>query len=150
MEREHTKEQTVSARGDLSTAIHQPDTLAVSRYVNDRIQRNPSPEKRLMLAVLEDAILCFQEHPAARQGKRKQSFDHVRRWLFDAGDDWVFSFENVCSALLMEPQYIRDGLLRWLKRNSTPLRTLPDRRQSAKPSRRSAIARSMRTPVRSF
>lgn len=142
MEREQCTEQTAIASGDLNL-VHQPDTLVLSKYVSDRTQSSLSPEKRLMLAVLEDAIFCFQECHAARQGKRKQTFDSARQWFFDPVDDRVFSFENICLALELEPQYVRSGLLRWLKRHA-PAR--PAARVWRQTRKRAQLGRAMAAP----
>jgi hypothetical protein len=61
---------------------------------------------------LEDAINCFQDNHRARCGKSKQFFDEAQEWIFGVSD-WVFGFENICSALVFNPLYIRAGLLRW-------------------------------------
>jgi hypothetical protein len=29
--------------------------------------------------------------------------------------DWVFSFENVCEHLGLNPAYVREGLMRWMR-----------------------------------
>jgi hypothetical protein len=85
-----------------------------------------------MLAILEDAIFYFQEHHAEPQGKRKQEFEKVRRWLFEPTEDWVFSFENICSSLDLNPQYVRSGLRRWLKTNVSTHAAAPVRRRASK------------------
>lgn len=143
MKREENVEQTGWIFGDPSAAVFQPDTLLVSRYVSARSsQASFAPEKRLMLAILEDAIFCFQEHHAARLGKNKQEFDKVRRWIFEPAEDWVFSFENICSSLDLSPEYVRSGLRRWLKRDSPAHAAAPLRqRKSKQPALRAAMAR---------
>jgi hypothetical protein len=95
-----------------------------------------------MRAVLEDAIVCFQEHHASRQGKRKQEFAKVRRWLFEPAEDWVFNFENICSSLALDPQYVRSGLLLWRKRKFSKPSAAPARRRDKKRTAfRGAMAR---------
>jgi len=108
----YTTEQT--GLGASSTAsLFQPDTLLSAQYFYDRRRKATlEPVKRLMLAILEDAINCFQDNHRARCGKSKRLFDEAREWIFGVSD-WVFGFENICSALGFEPQYIRAGLLRW-------------------------------------
>ena len=76
------------------------------------------PEKRLMLAVLEDAIECFQENHSAHYGQRRRAFMDAQRWIFRAQSDWVFGFENICSVLHLDPEYIRKGLRRWREKES--------------------------------
>jgi hypothetical protein len=93
--------------------------LSEQYFANRRRKTLLQPEKKLMLAILEDAVNCFQDHHWARCGKSKQLFDETQEWIFGA-NDWVFGFENVCSALGFDPEYIRVGLARWReKRRST-------------------------------
>jgi len=66
-----------------------------------------------MLAILEDAINCYQDNYISRTGKKKRFFDEVREWIVSADGDWVFSFEHVCDALGLSAAYIRRGLLQW-------------------------------------
>ncbi|PYJ71936.1 MAG: hypothetical protein DME76_00210 [Verrucomicrobia bacterium] len=109
----YTREQTCLTASEKIASLFQPDTLLSAQYFDDRRRKAPlEPVKRLMLAILEDAINCFQDNHRARCGKSKRLFDEAREWIFGVSD-WVFGFENICSALGFEPQYIRAGLLRW-------------------------------------
>jgi hypothetical protein len=65
-----------------------------------------------MLAILEDAIDCFRDNCSAKQGKKKRLFDNAKGWLFGS-DDWVFGFQNICSVLGLNPEYVLKGLVRW-------------------------------------
>ena len=71
------------------------------------------PEKKLMLAVLEDAIACFQKYAFTRDRKRKQLFQEAEYWVQDTNSDWPFSFANVCETLGFDPDYLRQGLGQW-------------------------------------
>ncbi|MGE5218260.1 MAG: hypothetical protein ACM3SP_14765 [Chloroflexota bacterium] len=107
-------ERASIAVGEQPAALFQPDAVLVTQFFEDRrCKTTLEPEKRLMLAVLEDALCNFQENYSARYGKRKQLFDDALRWFFEASDDWVFGFENICSVLEFNPEYIRKGLVRW-------------------------------------
>ncbi|MEK7783674.1 MAG: hypothetical protein AAB279_07085, partial [Candidatus Binatota bacterium] len=45
------------------TSLFQPDTLLPAQYLETFRRKAPlEPEKRLILAVLEDAVACFQKH----------------------------------------------------------------------------------------
>ena len=57
------------------TSLFQPDTLMPEQYLDTfRRKLHLEPEKKLMLAVLEDAIACFQKYVFARGGKGKSFF----------------------------------------------------------------------------
>jgi hypothetical protein len=95
------------------TSLFEPDTLLPEQYFEDRRGKTLEPEKKLVLAILEDAIRSFQENHLARCGRSKSLFDEAQRWIFEARSDWIFSFENICSVLGFDPGYIRRGLVRW-------------------------------------
>ena len=95
-------------------SLFQPDTLLPAQYLETfRRKAHWEPEKRLMLAMLEDAIACFQKYLLARDGKGKGMFREAEEWILEEESDWLFSFENVCATLGFNPQYVRQGLMRW-------------------------------------
>jgi hypothetical protein len=95
-------------------SLFQPDTLLPAQYFGTfRRKAHLEPEKRLMLAVLEDAIACFQRYIFVRDGKGKTMFREAEEWILKDNSDWIFSFENICEVLGFNPQYVRQGLLRW-------------------------------------
>jgi hypothetical protein len=101
-------------------SLFQPDVLISSQYFDTiRSKTGMEPEKRLMLAVLEDAVRCFQDNVLERSDARKQLFAEAQAWFLSEGDDWAFSFENICDALGLNPRYVRRGLLRWKERKLT-------------------------------
>jgi hypothetical protein len=107
-------------------SVFQPDTLLSAQFFEARRRKTLlEPEKKLMLAVLEDAVHCFQDNHWARCGKNRQIFDAAQKWIFEAGRDWVFGFENICSALALNPEYVRGGLKGWRQRESTKRRSAP-------------------------
>jgi len=101
--------------------LFQPDTVLSEQYFeNLRRKTYFEPEKRLMLAILEDAIRCYQDNLHARTSKRRRLFDQTEEWIVTASDDYVFSFRHVCEALGLSPEYLRQGMLRWKQRNQNP------------------------------
>ena len=110
------KSQTTA--DDRIASLFQPDTLLSAQYFDNMRRRTLlEPEKRLMLAILEDAVNCFQENLSAESGKRKILFNDVEQWIRADGSDWVFSFDHICEALGFTPAYVRQGLLRWQEKN---------------------------------
>jgi len=96
------------------TSLFQPDTLLPEQYLETfRRKLHLEPEKKLMLAVLEDAIACYQKYILARDGKGKILFQETEEWVLDGNGDWLFSFANVCDTLGFDPDYVRRGLLEW-------------------------------------
>jgi len=63
---------------DRSFGLFEPDALLPAQfYAAFRGGSGVRGEKRLMLAVLEDALDCFQKYAAARDGR--QYLDRVQR-----------------------------------------------------------------------
>jgi hypothetical protein len=74
------------------------------------------PLRRLMVAVLVDAIRCVQTRFSARQPVRRQEYTDARSWIFSGDDRAVFSFKTICDALEIDPNAIRKYVLQWEKK----------------------------------
>jgi hypothetical protein len=74
-------------------------------------------ERRLMAAVLQDAVETFHKHAFARSEVGRELFAEVKRWITDIDDHSLFAFTTVCEALDIDPSCLRGGLLRWLDEN---------------------------------
>ncbi len=71
------------------------------------------PEKRLMLAILENAVTDFQKYIHARDSVGRQKFREAKDYISKQDSNWLFSFENICEVLGLNPNYVRQGLIRW-------------------------------------
>ena len=69
-----------------------------------------------MLAVLEDAIGCFQNFVCAKDKRQKKWFLEAEEWFNEEESEWIFSFENICDVLRLDPQYLRQGLISWKRK----------------------------------
>ena len=69
-----------------------------------------TPERALMLAVLEDAIRCFAGARRTRGGRLRRSVRYAEAWLFVDDYAWPFSFVNVCAAFDLSPDAVRAAL----------------------------------------
>jgi hypothetical protein len=99
---------------DSWTSMFEPDVLAVARYMEKwRYQGSQDPEKTLMYAVLEDAVTCFQRFSSVSSARGRAAFKDAENWLMHEKSDWPFSFERICEALNLDPNYLRTGLERW-------------------------------------
>lgn len=92
-----------------------PEIMTPSQFYDGRRQENDefTPIKRLMMAILEDALRCFQNNAGATSGRRKRLFQEAEEWLCGNGGEGPFSFNMVCEALGIEPEFLRNELLRW-------------------------------------
>ena len=104
---------------DRIASLFEPDTLLSAQYFeNLRRKTLLEPEKRLMLAILEDAINCYQDHLLAQRSKAKKLFTEAEEWILDKSSDWLFSFDSICDTLGFNPEYVRQGLLRWMEKKT--------------------------------
>jgi len=85
------------------------DTVTRDQFFDNFKRKRPlEPERELMLAVLADAVECYWKYSSARDGIGSRLFQDAQEWLID--DDERRPFVNVCSALQLDPGYIRRGV----------------------------------------
>jgi hypothetical protein len=127
--------------------------LLPGQYV-DLVRRNHviEGELKLLLAVLEDAIRCYLRNVDAKDGERRRDFVEVRHWFESSGRGArrpdIFSFDNLCAALGIEPRVLLDRL-RILTIGDLPSRRYQMRRHRPLSSLRHANGVRERRPTRS-
>jgi hypothetical protein len=72
--------------------------------------RAAEAERRLLVAVLADAIACYQA-PRRRGRDATRTWTEARDWLSSRERVSVFSFENLCDALGLDAEAIRRRVL---------------------------------------
>ena len=106
-----------STADERTQAIFEPDTLLPSQHADRTGRRRfTDGEHRLMVAILEDAIDVYRKQAAARDTRKRHMFEDAEAWIEDRDATWIFSFENICTVLDLEPEYIRRGLHDWKRR----------------------------------
>ena len=115
--------------------LFEPDTLLPAQYFAAFAREGGLVrERRLMLAVLEDAVECYQKYALARDPRGRLLFDDACVWIESGEREWPFSYENICEVLGLNPEYIRRGLSKWrqqkspLKRTAARIMPLAERR----------------------
>ena len=99
---------------EIALGIFEPDILISQQFCAIyRPTMNLEAEKLLMLAVLWDAVSCFQANLGARNHRKRQLFLDAEQWILDRSRSNLFSFDNICELLGFEPNYVRQGLLSW-------------------------------------
>ena len=90
------------------------DLIVPSQFFDRiKVENSAQPEKRLMLAVMEDAISTFQKSVRGATRRQRRLLRETEEWVGSADSHWPFSFENICAALDIEPTYLRRGLHQW-------------------------------------
>lgn len=71
------------------------------------------PEKRLMLAVLEEAVADYQKFVVATSREGRALFEEVEAWFGSDDREWPFAFASICDSLGLEASWLRRGLALW-------------------------------------
>ena len=109
-----SKEYDATSFDGVLPRLIEPEILLPSQFF-DRSGRHAvlEGERRLMLAVLEDAVACFQKHAGATRARGRRLFQEAEDWFFADESSWPFSFEAICTVLGINAEYFRHGLERW-------------------------------------
>jgi len=106
--------ETGLTTGERYASLFQPDTVMPHQYLETfRRLTQLQPEKRLMLAVLEDGVAVFQKYTTARDGRGKRLFQETEEWILEEPNEGLFSFANVCETFGLDTDCMRQGLMRW-------------------------------------
>lgn len=92
-----------------SPLTQQPHSALLAKL--DQLQYDQG-EKRLMLAVLKDAVGCI-EHYHPHEGHGGNDWLACRAaigWVLSHDRTWPFSFENICAVLELDPSRLRAAL----------------------------------------
>jgi hypothetical protein len=86
----------------------------------------PAGIRRLMVAILEDAIGVCRKHRYATTRDKRRLYHRARRWFESDDRSWVFSFLRITEALGIEPQVLKRGLRMRRPPDPANLITSPD------------------------
>jgi hypothetical protein len=103
----------------------EPETFLPEQFFSE-IRSQASGERLLLIALLQDAINCFQNYLFATRARNRRLFREAERWIMetdpppqDENMHPYFTFEQTCSFLGLDPDYLRDKLLRWRRQQLT-------------------------------
>lgn len=126
---------------DPAATLFESDTLASYRYQRVFESRQISPEKRLIFAILDDAVQSFLTTARPRNAKELREFEEAQMWIMETDSGWIFSFESICSQLGLEPNYLRSGLKK-IKAEARRGQPPCCKRQNRLPGDRSGVGRT--------
>lgn len=96
--------------------IFSPDPLACPLhekvYGDKQGQGDYLALRALTLAVLEDGIACFQGYLFKPSRRNEALSSEAEEWI-SSKDDGIFTFNNVCETLGLDPGIVRKGLEKW-------------------------------------
>jgi hypothetical protein len=108
---------------DFLARILEPDVFLPSQfYGTGSLSRKLEGEKRLMIAILKDAVECLDKYRGARNGSGRSNYLNALAWVEDKSTDWLFSFTNICDLLGFDPDYMRGVLLKRENKGVKPVR----------------------------
>jgi hypothetical protein len=97
---------------DFLARILEPDIFLPSQfYGSGGLSRQLEGEKRLMIAILKDAVECLEKYRNSKSSSGQTHYQNALEWIEDKSTDWLFSFTNICDLLGFEPDYLRAVLL---------------------------------------
>lgn len=117
---------------DIYETFFEPDVMLPSQFHDSDEEGLLGGERKLMAAILSDGIESYLNDKSeavqeivrskvsingalsngviALKGMRSEAID----WVETIDESYVFSFDNVCRCLGIEPQYLRLGLARYV------------------------------------
>lgn len=108
--------------GKRAEVVFEPDVVLPIQFFGTLRRQAPTKrgECQLLIAVLEDAVHCFQKYCLARDRQGQRLFREAEEWMMaetsSPEEEPMLSFEYICSVLDLDPLYLRGGLRRWRDR----------------------------------
>jgi hypothetical protein len=82
-----------------------------------------SPERALALAVLWEAVLDLQRFRFATRRRQQRLYWEAYEWVASEDRFWAYSFANLCDAIGLTPESVRQELLGAMAPLPIPART---------------------------
>lgn len=150
--RTHPSEQGEQAILQSAAALISSEVLLPEQYYAPLASRVLSPEQRLMLAVLEDAVYTILKHAGSTSKRARRLVREAQRWVGKSEPDWPFSYENVCAVLGIDAAALRQHLravhLRGEQTGSTGLAALASPHRVVGRQHKVVLAPSVRRRLR--
>lgn len=109
---------TLGASTDSLQSMFEPDVLLPAQFFDGRKYRVFNGERKLMAALLVDGVEAYvstslreeEEFPEIPEEDTGSYEKDARFWVHTRDRNYVFSFDNVCESLGLDPDYVRRGL----------------------------------------
>ncbi len=99
-----------SESGDYySSNYFEPDVLLPSQFHEEKKNGLLGGERKLMSAMLSDGVQTYIEQALAYLNGDRGRVDAIE-WIESKDQAYIFSFDNVCFSLGINPEYLRLGL----------------------------------------
>ena len=95
------------------------DPVMPSQMLGPR--RSQTPEERLLIAVLMEAVDCVEKYRAATDVDGRRLFSDVKLWLLAETTDWPYSFQSICDLMGLDAGAVRHRLgVKQARRRAVP------------------------------
>lgn len=95
------------------------DTVLPVQFWTALADPRSEPEKRLMVAVLEEAIALVVNTPSSARNGRRTVLREAQRWFASDDRSSPFAFATICDVLGLDAGRVRQALARWPRRQRT-------------------------------
>lgn len=99
---------------DTYSGFFEPDVMLPSQFLVPNEGGLGGGERKLMAAILSDGIEAYIAQCTNPLADKRKPINDAREWVETEDDEYVFSFDNVCEALGINPRYLRIGLFRYV------------------------------------
>ena len=100
------------------TDFSQLDILLPSQHAGST--RRSTPEQRLMIAVLHDALDCIEKYRFATDPDGCRIYQEAKKWLLAAEAEWPYSFECICGVLDLDSDAVLQHVRLATQKTSDP------------------------------
>ena len=104
-----TSSESTTSMSSMTEEVLTPEQFFVPA---DRTGIAWTPERRLLLAVLEDAVVSFLRYRTDLTTRGKRLFRETQEWFASTHRTSVCTFESICDYLNLDADYLRLGLRR--------------------------------------
>ncbi len=111
---EYTASFLQSDSFDALANIFEPDVMLPSQFNASDEDGVTGGERRLMAAILSDGIEAYIHQSIARLSGVQRGKSDACDWVEAPDPTYVFSFDNVCECLGINPEYLRLGLTKYV------------------------------------
>ena len=102
---------------DFALAVFEPEVILPAQMTSGmRDDGDTSGARALMLAILEDAMLCIERGRRRRHPRTRQLAAEAESWVRSDSRAWLFSFASICDVLGFDPDALRVRLLTHVER----------------------------------
>ena len=110
----------VASGGFQGVAVHKlelpPETVLPTQWHRAMSDASLVPEKRLLLAILEEAVATVQRYVVAERRRGRRLYREAEAWVLSDDVSWPCTFRRICDALGIDPDYLREGVMCWSAR----------------------------------